>query len=153
MNYVIGGGTSEILSGTKEDDYIYADNGNDILDGGAGNDILSGASHIPGMLAGTLDLDELYGGEGSDKFVLGTVANPLYRGMGLAIVRDFNASEGDLLIVNDAIMAELTFESANQLGSSTPDVRVYDRGDLIAIVQDVKTPNNLVFLPASSSVA
>jgi Ca2+-binding RTX toxin-like protein len=80
-NDVLGGSKVSItaLGGNKTqlDDFIYGDDGDDTIYGRDGSDHLSGRD----------DKDELVGGSGADFFDCGS---------GLDVVKDFNATEGDV---------------------------------------------------------
>ena len=77
-------GGNDIIKGGAGDDIIYGQGGNDIIYGGAGNDIL-------------------YGGTGADTFAWelgdeGEAGDPARD-----IVKDFNLSEGDKLVLGDLL--------------------------------------------------
>ena len=75
-DYLKGGSGADILVGGAGLDRIWGNGGDDILDGGAGG-------------------DKLFGGEGADTFVFR--AETL--GQGVDELKDFDASEGDMLAV------------------------------------------------------
>ncbi|WP_374764328.1 hypothetical protein [Yunchengibacter salinarum] len=95
-NILFGGDANDTLNGAAGDDLIGGGNrgeflldfegGDDLLRGGAGND----------SLLGSAGADTLEGGAGADLFVID--------GEGDTVVRDFNAGEGDgLLLVDDGL--------------------------------------------------
>jgi uncharacterized repeat protein (TIGR02059 family) len=85
---LLGGADNDQLFGYGEVDQLFGQAGNDILDGGKG-------------------LDLLYGGTGADNFVLRA-------GDGADRVMDFNATEGDLFVLDNLSFGELSFNN-NQI--------------------------------------
>lgn len=83
------GNSHDFFSGSGGDDFVDGRAGNDILRGGAGQDSLSGGDGSD-QLYGDLGHDDLTGGAGDDRF---------YFSQGHDYVTDFNAAEGDLLII------------------------------------------------------
>ncbi|MFM1842161.1 MAG: hypothetical protein RLZZ490_897, partial [Cyanobacteriota bacterium] len=81
---ILGGGGHDVLRGKGGVDKLYGGAGDDLLDGGLG-------------------LDFLYGGQGSDHFVLRT-------GNGSDRIMDFNATEGDLLLLDNLGFGDLSFD-------------------------------------------
>ncbi|MDY0874347.1 calcium-binding protein [Dongia rigui] len=79
----------DFYSGAAGDDFVDGRAGNDILRGGAGQDSLSGGDGSD-QLYGDLGHDDLTGGGGDDRF---------YFSQGHDYITDFNAAEGDLLII------------------------------------------------------
>ena len=71
------------IKGTGKNDVLVGSSGADIIDGGAGNDTIRGA-------AGT---DYLTGGRGADTFIVGDHA-------GYDVITDFNAAEGDRVLLD-----------------------------------------------------
>ena len=95
-------------NGTQLDDFIYGDNGNDTiygqdgsdhLSGGDGNDIIYGGNGGDYIQGGPGD-DKIYGGDGNDELVGGPGADLFDCGPGLDVVKDFNATEGDVHLSN-----------------------------------------------------
>ena len=81
-----GGRGDDVLRGLGGDDALYGDSGDDELLGGAGNDELDGGSG-----------DDTYtGGAGADRFVLSP------DGPGDKIITDFDATEGDVIVLSAA---------------------------------------------------
>jgi Ca2+-binding RTX toxin-like protein len=78
---IYGTAGNDIINGGDGADQLFGRAGNDTIDGGAGNDIITGG-------AGD---DDLTGGTGADIFIFAATSN------GLDTIRDFNASEGDIL--------------------------------------------------------
>ncbi|MDT3676517.1 SwmB domain-containing protein [Microcystis wesenbergii] len=89
---LLGGADNDQLFGYGEVDQLFGQAGNDILDGGKG-------------------LDLLYGGTGADNFVLRA-------GDGSDQVMDFNATEGDLFVLENLSFGALSFNN-NQILSGT----------------------------------
>jgi hypothetical protein len=99
-------------NGTELDDFIYGDYGNDTiygqdgsdhLSGGPGNDIIYGGNGGDYIQGGEGD-DKIYGGDGDDKLVGGPGADFFDCGPGLDVVKDFNATEGDVHLANCEII-------------------------------------------------
>lgn len=72
---------------TQLDDFIYGDDGDDTIYGQDGSDHISGGD----------DNDELVGGPGANFFDCGS---------GLDVVKDFNATEGDVYMPNCEIIQD-----------------------------------------------
>jgi Ca2+-binding RTX toxin-like protein len=83
------GDSHDFFSGAAGDDFVDGRAGNDTLRGGAGQDSLSGGDGSD-QLYGDLGHDDLTGGLGDDRF---------YFSQGHDYITDFNAAEGDLLII------------------------------------------------------
>jgi Ca2+-binding RTX toxin-like protein len=99
-------------NGTQLDDFIYGDYGNDTiygqdgsdhLSGGPGNDIIYGGNGGDYIQGGEGN-DKIYGGDGDDKLVGGPGADFFDCGSGLDVVKDFNATEGDVHLANCEII-------------------------------------------------
>lgn len=107
-----GRGGDDKLSGDSGDDKLWGESGNDTLNGGDGNDALYGGTGNDTLLGGAgddklsgeegkdvlnggLGEDALYGGAGADTFVLDATAFSA-----LDTVKDFNLSEGDVLLLD-----------------------------------------------------
>jgi Ca2+-binding RTX toxin-like protein len=99
---------------TQLDDFIYGDNGNDMiygqdgsdhLSGGDGNDIIYGGNGGDYIQGGHGD-DKIYGGDGHDELVGGPGADFFDCGPGLDVVKDFNATEGDVHLANCEIIQD-----------------------------------------------
>ncbi|MEJ3960556.1 Ig-like domain-containing protein, partial [Brachymonas sp. G13] len=81
-----GGAGDDTLNGGDGDDRLYGGIGNDTLNGGNGNDILIGGAGV----------DTLTGGAGADRFVF---TAPLLAA-NADVVKDFNAAQGDKLVLD-----------------------------------------------------
>jgi Ca2+-binding RTX toxin-like protein len=99
---------------TQLDDFIYGDNGKDTiygqdgsdhLSGGDGNDIIYGGNGGDYIQGGHGD-DKIYGGGGNDELVGGPGADFFDCGPGLDVVKDFNATEGDVHLSNCEIIQD-----------------------------------------------
>lgn len=92
---------NDILNGENGNDSLQGGPGNDRLNGGSGNDVLIGAWPGSPLPPGLGETDNLNGGAGVDRFVLGDAVNVFYDdnnaanpGFGdLAIIGDFNPSQ------------------------------------------------------------
>ncbi|WP_299485152.1 calcium-binding protein [Acaryochloris sp. IP29b_bin.137] len=131
---IIGGGidgSNDYLYGGSGNDRIFGDRGADLLDGGSGNDTLVGGLGIDTLIGGSGDdtiragsgndilaggtgVNDLTGGDGSDTFVLDAI--PAGGELaGLAIIRDFDSSEGDVISLgaSDLQFSDLTISQFN----------------------------------------
>ena len=88
------------VNGNLGDDQVFGGTGNDTLFGGQGSDTLSGDAGDD-RLSGDLGSDVLIGGAGADRFVAA-------RGSGLDWVADFNAAEGDRVLLAPGTAYTLT---------------------------------------------
>lgn len=86
----IGNGLDNLLIGGDGNNLLKGENGNDALYGGAGDDILYGDAGF----------DLLFGGSGADKFMF----NASVAFNGVDRIGDFNAGEGDKLVLNDLLI-------------------------------------------------
>jgi Ca2+-binding RTX toxin-like protein len=97
IDVLVGSPQRDVLLGGDDNDQLFGYGGVDQLFGQAGNDILDGGK----------GLDLLYGGTGADNFVLRA-------GDGADRVMDFNATEGDLFVLDKLSFGELSFKN-NQI--------------------------------------
>ncbi len=109
----------ENLTGSAFDDYVYGDNGANVIDGGAGNDILKG-------YAGN---DQLIGNSGDDVFMFNTTLNATTN---VDSIEGFNVSD-DAIWLDDSVFKSLKIgtlsASAFRIGSAAADASdriVYD---------------------------
>ena len=117
-NEIAGMAGNDTLFGKGGADVLLGGRGRDLLKGGAGNDELSGGIGKDKMAGGKGDDtlihiggdDVMHGGAGADRFV--------FEGGGSVIVRDFDAGEGDELIVATELLS---------------GVRVYEQGRAVMI--------------------
>lgn len=116
---LFGDAGANLLNGQEGNDYLNGGMGSDILQGGKGNDTLDGG----------LGEDTLTGGEGADRFVFSSAAQS-----GADTVTDFNASEGDRLVLARSAFEGLwgkndlgnSFRLSTQAPQSRDDYIVYD---------------------------
>ncbi len=126
---VLGGAGNDTITGSNFDDYLEGQAGNDILNsaagnddlrGGDGNDILNGVnpnSPTPGLG----ERDNLSGGTGADRFILGDAANIYYDdrntttngGNDYATITDFNPSQDKVQLQGVASSYRLEISGAN----------------------------------------
>ena len=81
---IFGGADRDRLIGSVGDDSLYGGEGNDVLRGDDGNDLLVGGA----------GRDVMLGGDGADTFVFDLADNA-----SMDVIRDFNAEEGDRIVV------------------------------------------------------
>lgn len=93
---ISGGAGSDFLDGGLGADKLYGDLGVDKLLGGAGDDLLKGGEGDD-WINGASGSDKLYGEAGADTFVVDIADLD-----GLDIIYDFNAAEGDRILVTGA---------------------------------------------------
>ena len=95
----------DILEGRDGNDTLIGNTGEDKLYGGSGDDVLCGTKNpfdFSSSPEPETEVDQLYGGEGADLFVLGAGSAVFYKGFVIsessanrAIIEDFDAAEGD----------------------------------------------------------
>ncbi|BBD65852.1 hypothetical protein NIES4072_04690 [Nostoc commune NIES-4072] len=96
-----GNNGNDILNGGDGNDSLQGGPGNEVLNGGAGNDILIGVFPDSPLPPGIGEIDNLTGGAGVDRFILGDAVNVFYddnsitsSGFGdLATITDFDSSQ------------------------------------------------------------
>ncbi|MBE9106887.1 DVUA0089 family protein [Nostoc cf. edaphicum LEGE 07299] len=96
-----GGFGNDTLNGGNGDDSLQGGPGNDVLNSGSGNDILIGVWPGSPLPPGLGETDQLTGGAGVDRFILGDAENVFYDdtnttspGFGdLATIIDFDSSQ------------------------------------------------------------
>lgn len=107
---VLGQDGDDIGYGGDGRDRIIGHDGNDILFGGAGADVLRGGDGSD-QLSGGADRDVLFGGSGADVFIF-----DLENTSAFDIVRDFNRSEGDQILISSSAadtLDDFTFVQRN----------------------------------------
>ena len=117
---ITGGDSSDRLWGYNGNDLIKGRGGNDILSGGKGNDRLFGGSGND-LIIGGGGKDRLWGGGGNDRF-------RIEKGTGYSIIKDFSDGADRIHLGSG--------RSGLRLKTSGDDVLVYQRRDLMAIVED-----------------
>lgn len=119
---LFGDDGDDIIGGQGGDDLIVGGNGADKLYGDAGNDIIGGQAGNDFIVGGDGD-DKLYGDDGDDIIIGGSAGNDLIDGgsgndilwgdagadvfqfnamSGRDVIKDFDASQGDRLVLNGA---------------------------------------------------
>ena len=131
--------TSEMLKKTfKGNDRISGSRQADIIYGEAGSDKIYGKGGYDKLIGGSGN-DRLYGGSGNDVLIGGSGKNYLsgqggrdtfkvVRGQGYDIIKDFTDGEDRIQLGNGA--------SGLKLSTRGDDTLIYQRGDLLAIVED-----------------
>lgn len=146
---ILGGNDNDILRGGLGNDRLYGEEGNDLIQGnyvsdtlvgGNGNDTLSGKSidETSNFTFGIDDRDVLYGGSGSDTFVLSDSTTGLYYELNgdadFATIEDFKSGEDRIQLAGYPFFYTLT-----RVGSDTNisiDKGENNKNDLIAIVKN-----------------
>lgn len=143
-NDLIGGnGGNDVIGGGFGNDGIYGGYGNDALFGDAGNDYLNGFGG-----GSSIEIDYLFGGTGSDIFVIGDSTGNAYLGgynpvtnsdSSYAIIEDFVWSEGDKiqLYAGNASSIGLYYGGSAFGNPNVIDTGIYLGNNLLAIVPDV----------------
>ncbi|MEH2404178.1 calcium-binding protein [Nostoc sp.] len=164
-NTLNGGGGNDTLDGNNGNDILNGGDGNDSLQGGPGNDVLNGGSGddiligvFPGspLLPGLGETDQLTGGPGADRFILGDAVNAFYDdnntanpGFGdLASITDFDPSQDQIEL--NGLPEDYRLQV---VGSNTRiflDKPGAEQDEIIGIVQGVVgltlSSNNFTFL-------
>lgn len=131
-----GGDGNDILNGNIGDDTVTGGAGNDMLRGGQGNDVLVGGDNAD-ILIGDRDIDTLTGGAAADGFVFRANTNVGRRDPNaLDVVTDFNAAEGDRLI----LATQVTLEEVRYLQSGADVLVQLPNEDFLGRVQNA-TPD------------
>jgi Ca2+-binding RTX toxin-like protein len=120
-DWVVGGKDGDRLFGDAGDDLVYGNIGNDVCVGGEGDDTLRGGQDNDQLFGGP-GADFLSGDRGSDTLVGGAGADLFHSFVGADLdrIEDFNAAEGDRLLL--AAGTQYTLE---QIG---PDLNVHLTG-------------------------
>ncbi|MEH1940583.1 MAG: pre-peptidase C-terminal domain-containing protein [Nostoc sp.] len=87
---------NDILNGANGNDSLQGGPGNDILNGGSGNDILIGVWPGSPLPPGVGETDDLIGGSGVDRFILGNAENVFYNDNNI-----LSPGFGDYVTIND----------------------------------------------------
>ena len=116
---ISGGDGNDWVVGGQEDDLIHGDAGNDLVYGNIGNDTLygdDGADTIRGgqdndLIFGGAGDDWIFGDRGDDTITGGAGADRFYifAGAGVDRVTDFNAAEGDRVIIDGNLPYSISF--------------------------------------------
>lgn len=141
---IVGGNTKDFLFGGSGRDRLDGNGGFDELTGGTGDDLLRGQAGDD-ILIGTdpnaagqarKEIDNLIGGIGADRFVLGDRNAAFYNSLGsadYAIIRDFKLSENDTI----QLKGSSSDYSLRTLGNSTFVFSSSDSSELVSIAKGV----------------
>lgn len=119
---LFGFGGSDDLDGGRGNDQIFGGRGNDQCNGGKGNDHVRAGQGDDMLMTGGDGDDVMAGKGGADTFVLET-------GAGIALIRDFDAAEGDRF----GLLSNLSFGDLSFTGVG-PNTQIRAGNDLIALV-------------------
>lgn len=159
----------DILTGSDGDDPLSGYEGNDLIGGNGGNDLIGGGNGNDGIYGGygydslygdvgndylvgfgggySIEVDSLFGGTGSDIFVIGDSTESFYiNGIdpvtntdgSYALILDFSWSEGDKIQVNaDDVSAANLYHAGSAFGNpNLADTGIYVDNELASIVVD-----------------
>jgi hypothetical protein len=154
---VHGTAANNTLSGDASNNLIYGYAGNDILFGDAGDDSIYGGSGSD-KLMGNEGIDSLTGGDGADYFLFGSTAE------GVDTVTDFNAAQGDRIVVRsdfgatdvtdfsfNPATATLSFQGAPFV--KLPGVMSFDLATSIIIPRNMTVRENSIGATEVGSIA
>ncbi len=158
---LIGSDRDDLLAGYEGNDLIGGNGGNDLIGGGDGNDGIyggdgfdslygdAGNDYLVGCFEGgnSIEVDSLFGGTGSDIFVIGDSTESFYiNGIdpvtntdgSYALILDFSWSEGDKIQVNaDDVSAANLYHAGSAFGNpNLADTGIYVDNELASIVVD-----------------
>ncbi|MEO1330622.1 MAG: fasciclin domain-containing protein [Pseudomonadota bacterium] len=105
-DFAAGGRGDDVLKGGEGDDTLAGNRDDDTLEGGEGDDLLRGGKQDDVLIGGSGD-DKLMGGNGADVFVF----KPTNPDEGHDVVRDFDAAEGDTLLLDVSEFAPADLEA------------------------------------------
>jgi len=117
-----------ITRGQDSDDRLHGHDGKDMLHGGKGHDLLRGGGGND-ILTGGPGKDILYGGAGADTFII-----DLYRADETDTIMDYDAQEGDSVLLNLPGTHRERFDIPSRLGSD--DFRVSSKGSVSIRLDD-----------------
>jgi RTX calcium-binding nonapeptide repeat (4 copies) len=157
-----GGKGNDSLLGLAGDDLLVAGAGNDVVYGGIGNDRLFGDDGDDTLYGvgqknlGTGTVDELTGGAGKDRFMLGNRKSAFYAKGGnldYALIRDFTIGQDRIQL--EGRRSDYVLEKTEVSGIGTEDeVRgtgiFTKQGELIGVVENA--PNSLSLSKSSQFV-
>ena len=140
-DWVVGGKDNDVQFGDDGNDVVWGNLGNDTLDGGAGNDQVRGGQGDDSISGGAGN-DYISGDRGADTETGGPGADMFhsFSGAGIDKVLDFNAAEGDRVMLDPG-----TTYTTSQVGADT----VVDMGNgdqvILVGVQLSSLPNGWIF--------
>ncbi len=132
---VTGTPNVDVITGNSLDNYLVGGAGNDTLSGLAGNDTLIGVNPSSAT-PGSNETDVLFGGKGRDIFVLGDATKTYYRGVGVALIQDFQQGI-------DRIQLHGRLSDYNIVGNS---INLAGTSDQIAVIKGGFTPDSFIFV-------
>ncbi|MEH2166989.1 MAG: hypothetical protein V7K41_10030 [Nostoc sp.] len=132
-DYLYGYSGDDYLNGWTGNDVLYGDSGSDTLYGGGGSDTLYGSNSTA---YNSYEYDVLNGGDGYDRFILGTSYDGnYYQGGGYATIQDYNPANDYIQLKGSA--SSFYLGTADYEGTSDLDTLIYQNdGDLLGVVQD-----------------
>lgn len=142
----IGTDGIDIIAGGSGNDDIKGGDGNDLMAGGPGDDVLNGGDGEDVFILSE-GRDLLTGGDGSDRFVLPSQGTR--DASSAPRIRDFNANEGDSLLLPTGINAQ---DLSYQLDADGNTLIQLPDGSILAVLEGVDPSELLDFDGAGSPV-
>ena len=126
---LLGGSGNDRLWGENGNDVLLGQQHDDILFGGNGNDQLAGSDSFVSN-----ERDQLYGGAGWDRFILGNAQGSFYQGSGYAIIKDWQAGVDKIQL--GRTNGRYSLGTGNFSGGVAQDTGIYHNGDLVGVIED-----------------
>ncbi len=137
----VGGIGHDVIRGNDANNNLNGSIGNDLLSGGSGDDLLVGVEETS-IRPGSGEIDLLIGGDGHDRFILGSYAQTYYLDLDsndYAVIVDFNLIEDDTIALYGTD-TNYTFDNVTIDDNSGAGIYFNDgeSRDLIGIVDGVQ---------------
>ncbi len=151
---ILGGSGGDSLFGGSGADSLLGGDGRDRIDGGDGDDLIAAGTGNDTLLGGDGD-DFLFGSQGQDVATGGAGADRFFvsraDGDGM-IVTDYNADEGDLLLLSDLDYAAADLRISATRSYDLTGQWVLDGPVLIEAVEPSGGPNRVLFTLENAAV-
>lgn len=127
-----GGRGDDLIHGEAGDDWINGNQGDDLIEGGHGNDIAKGGKNMDtiklgagddwangnkgdDLINGGIGNDSLTGGKGNDVLWGGEGADQFFMSRGSDVIKDFDFSQGDKVVISPETTVSLTGQNGTAL--------------------------------------
>jgi hypothetical protein len=127
-----GGRGDDLIHGNGGDDWINGNQGDDLIEGGHGNDIAKGGKNMDtiklgagddwangnkgdDLINGGIGNDSLTGGKGNDVLWGGEGADQFFMSRGSDVIKDFDFSQGDKVVISPETTVSLTGQDGTAL--------------------------------------